>query len=100
MPQASGEGTMSDVNLLFAVTGAVAVIYGLLLLWSSKQVGKDLAQQQWLKSEEVVRSRFNTLQHMRYFLRPERQNISFSGSKTRAYAMLAIGIALVVMAFT
>jgi hypothetical protein len=64
---------MSDVNLLFAVTGAVAVIYGLLLLWSAKQAGKDLAQQQWLKSEEVTQSRFNTLQHMRYFLRPEHQ---------------------------
>jgi hypothetical protein len=33
-------------------------------------------------------------------MKPERKNISFSRSKGRAYAMLAIGLALIVMAFT
>jgi len=90
---------MSEVSVLLAVTGGIAVIYSLLLLWSAKQGDEELAGQDWLKSEEVTRSKFNTLQNMRYFLRPERQNISFSKNKSRAYAMLAVGIALLVMAF-
>jgi hypothetical protein len=91
---------VSELNGLFAFTGAVAVIYGLLLLWSAGVSGKDLEQQKWLKSEEVSGSRFNTFRNMRYLIRPDRQNISFSKSKGRAYAMLAIGVALIVMAFT
>ena len=35
-----------------------------------------------------------------YLIRPERQNISVSKSKGRAYAMIAIGLALSVMSFT
>jgi hypothetical protein len=35
-----------------------------------------------------------------YLIRPERQNISVSRSKGRAYAMIAIGLALSVMSFT
>ncbi len=91
---------MSEVNMLFAFTGGVAVIYGLLLLWSAKQADKDTLQREWLKSEEVTKSRFNTFSNMRYFLRPERQNISFSKSKSRAYAILIVGIALLIMSFT
>ena len=91
---------MSELNGLFAFTGAVAVIYGLLLLWSASVAGKDTEQQKWLKSDEVVGSRFNTFRNMRYLIRPDRQSISFSRSKGRAYMMLAIGIALIVMAFT
>jgi hypothetical protein len=48
----------------------------------------------------VTKSRFNTLQNMRYLIKPERQNISFSKSKARAYAMIAMALALIVIAFT
>ena len=74
--------------------------YGLLLLWSAKHADQDAGKQDWLHSEEVAKSRFNTLQNMRYLIKPERQNISFSKSKGRAYAMIAMGIALLVIAFT
>jgi len=91
---------MSKNAILFLVIGVVAIVYGLLLLWSAAQSGREMGQQAWLKSEEVAKSRFNSLHNMRYLLRPERQNISFSKSKARGYAMLAIGIAFLVMAFT
>jgi hypothetical protein len=86
--------------MLYAVTGLLAVVYGLLLLWSAKHAAAGEAKQDWMHSEEVTQSKFNSLQNMRYLIRPERQNISFSKSKGRAYAMIAIGLALIVMAFT
>lgn len=91
---------MSKVSILYAVTGFMAMAYGLLLLWSAKAADRETGKQDWLNSEEVTKSRFNSLQNMRYLIRPERQNISFSKSKGRAYAMIALGIALIVMAFT
>jgi hypothetical protein len=91
---------VSNVSILYAVTGAMAMAYGLLLLWSAKHADRDAGKQDWLHSEEVTKSRFNTLQNMRYLMKPERQNISFSKSKGRAYAMIAMGIALLVIAFT
>jgi hypothetical protein len=91
---------VSNVSILYAVTGAMAMAYGLLLLWSAKNADRDAGKQDWLHSEEVTKSRFNTLQNMRYLIKPERQNISFSKSKGRAYAMIAMGIALIVIAFT
>ena len=91
---------MSKINVLFAVTGLMAVAYGLMLLWSAKNSGTEAGKRDWMNSEEVTRSRFNSLQNMRYLIRPDRQNISFSKSKGRAYAMIAIGLALIVMAFT
>ena len=91
---------MSKVNVLYAVTGLMAVVYGLLLLWSAKHAAASDGKQDWMHSEEVTQSKFNSLQNMRYLIRPERQNISFSKSKGRAYAMIAIGLALIVMAFT
>ena len=91
---------MSKINVLFVVTGLLAVAYGLMLLWSAKNSGAEAGKKDWMNSEEVTRSRFNSLQNMRYLIRPERQNISFSKSKGRAYAMIAIGLALIVMAFT
>ena len=91
---------MSKISTLYLVTGLMAVAYGLLLLWSAKNADADSGKQDWMHSEEVTKSRFNTLQNMRYLVRPERQNISFSKSKGRAYAMIAIGLALIVMAFT
>lgn len=91
---------MSNESRLFLITGVVAVVYGLLLLWNAKQGDKEQEQRKWMQAEEVVNSRFNKLDNMRYLLQPERKNISFSKSKGRAYAMLAIGLALIVMAFT
>ncbi len=91
---------MSNISILYAATGAMAMAYGLLLLWNAKHADKEAGKQDWLKSEEVTKSRFNSLQNMRYLMKPERQNISFSKSKGRAYAMIAMGIALIVIAFT
>ena len=91
---------MSKVSTLYLVTGLLAMVYGLLLLWSAKNAAASEDKQSWMHSEEVTKSRFNTLDNMRYLVRPERQNISLSKSKGRAYAMIAIGLALIVMAFT
>lgn len=91
---------MSKVSILYAITGLIAVAYGLLLLWSTKHADQESGRQDWMNSEEVTKSRFNSLQNMRYLMRPDRQNISFSKSKGRAYAMIGIGIALIVTAFT
>jgi hypothetical protein len=94
------ESYVSKVSILYAVTGLMAVAYGLLLLWSAKLAGQQSDKQAWMNSDELTKSRFNSLQNMRYLMRPERQNISFSKSKGRAYAMIALGLALLVMAFT
>ena len=91
---------MSKVSTLYLVTGLMAMVYGLLLLWSAKNADAGEGKQDWMQSEEVTKSRFNSLQNMRYLIRPERQNISFNKSKGRAYAMIAVGLALIVMAFT
>ena len=91
---------MSKASLLYLVTGLMCCVYGGLLLWSAKQHSDELGPDHWLNSEEVRSSRFNKLDNMRFLMKPERKNISFSKSKGRAYAMLAIGIALLVMAFT
>jgi hypothetical protein len=92
--------SMTEIDSLFACTGVVAIIYGLLLLWNARAASQDLEQEKWLKSEEITGSRFNSFKNMRHLIRPDRQNISFSRSKGRAYAMLAIGLALILMAFT
>ena len=91
---------MSKASVLYLVTGLMCCIYGGLLLWSVKNANDEPGPDHWLNSDEVKNSRFNKMENMRYFMKPERKNISFSKSKGRAYAMLAIGIALLVMAFT
>jgi hypothetical protein len=91
---------VSTTSVLYLVTGLMACLYGGLLLWSAKTAGPEPDQDHWMNSEEVRSSRFNKLENMRYLMKPERKNISFSKSKGRAYAMLAIGLALIVMAFT
>ncbi|HEX7965364.1 MAG TPA: hypothetical protein VF651_06565 [Gammaproteobacteria bacterium] len=88
------------MSFLYLVTGLMACVYGGLLLWSAKNAGQEPGAEHWLNSEEVKNSRFNNFENMRYIMKPERKNISFSRSKGRAYAMLAIGLALIVMAFT
>lgn len=78
----------------------MACVYGSLLLWSAKHENDEVDEGHWLNSDEVRSSRFNKMDNLRYLMKPERKNITFSRSKGRAYAMLAIGLALIVMAFT
>jgi hypothetical protein len=91
---------VSKASVLYLVTGLMCCLYGGLLLWSAKQEAREMGPDHWLNSEEVRNSRFNKLDNMRFLMKPERKNISFSKSKGRAYAMLAIGLALLVLAFT
>ena len=87
------------MSVLYLVTGLMACLYGGLLLWSAQHEGRELDADHWLNSDEVKNSPFNKLDNMRYLIKPERKNISFSRSKGRAYAMLAVGLSLIVMAF-
>jgi len=91
---------MPLVNKLFLAAGALAIIYGLVILWSIASSARDVKQADWLTSEEVTRSRFYNLKHMRHLLQPERQNIRSSRSRTRGYAMLVVGVALIVLGVT
>jgi hypothetical protein len=91
---------MSFISGLLAITGGLAVTYGGLILWNLAGTRQDIEQQSWLESDEVRSSKLNTLQNMRHLLQPERQSISFSRSRGRGYAMLAIGVILLVFAFT
>jgi len=88
------------MSVLYLVTGLMAGLYGGLLLWSAKHEGRKLDAAHWLTSDEGKNSPFNKLDNMRFLIKPERKNISFSRSKSRAYMMLVVGIVLVVMAFT
>jgi hypothetical protein len=91
---------MSLIGGLLAITGVLAATYGALILWNLAGTRQDAQQQAWLESDEVRSSKLNTMQNMRHLLQPERQSISFSRSKGRGYAMLAIGVLLLVFAFT
>lgn len=91
---------MPIVNILFLAAGALAIIYGLVLLWSMASNARGVKQSGWLTSEEVTRSRFYSLKHMRHLLEPERPNIRSSRSRMRGYAMVVIGIALIVLGLT
>ncbi|HET7922541.1 MAG TPA: hypothetical protein VFM15_07290 [Gammaproteobacteria bacterium] len=90
---------MMSIGGLLVITGLLALLYGALILWNVAQEARELEQEAWLNSEEVRGSRFNSLANLRHLLRPERRNISFSRSKGRGYAMLGIGIVLLVFAF-
>ena len=91
---------MTKASVLYLVTGLMCCVYGGLLLWSAKNAGDEPGPDHWINSPEVKNSPHNKMENMRYLVKPERKSISFSKSKGRAYAMLAIGIALLVMAFT
>jgi hypothetical protein len=91
---------MTYISGLLAITGVLAVTYGGLILWNLADTRRELEQQAWLESEEIRSSKLNSMQNMRHLLQPERKNISFSRSKGRGYAMLALGIVLLVFAFT
>lgn len=91
---------MSLVSSLFGAAGVLAIIYGLVILWTVSSANREVKQAEWLNSEEVTRSPHNSLKNLRHLLQPERKNISFSRSRVRGFAMLAIGIVLIVFAFT
>jgi hypothetical protein len=91
---------MTIVNRAFIIAGVLAIIYGALILWSMSTGAKDVKQEDWLSSEEVTSSRFNSLKNMRHLLQPERRNISFTHSRARGYAMMVIGIVLIVFGVT
>ncbi|MGA9852556.1 MAG: hypothetical protein WBR15_06440 [Gammaproteobacteria bacterium] len=91
---------MAKINIIFIVAGVLAIVYGALILWSAVTSKQDMKQEDWLRSEEVTGSKFNKMEHLRYLLQPEHKSISFSRSKSRGYAMVAIGIVLIVFGIT
>ncbi|MHB8405433.1 MAG: hypothetical protein ACYDCJ_08435 [Gammaproteobacteria bacterium] len=91
---------MNAINSLFVAAGVLAILYGVVILWSIASSAKDVKQEDWLKSEEIIHSQFNSLKNMRHLLQPERQNISFSHSRVRGYAMVVVGVALIVLGVT
>lgn len=91
---------MKSFNIAFLVAGVLAILYGLLVLWSAADAGSDRQRDDWLKSDEVMRSKYHRLEYLRHLLEPERKNISTGRSKGRGYAMVAIGIVLIVFGIT
>ncbi|HVA56107.1 MAG TPA: hypothetical protein VNI53_10000 [Gammaproteobacteria bacterium] len=91
---------MPLVNILFLAAGVLAIIYGFVILWTIAASARDVKQADWLRSEEVTRSRFNSMKNMRHLLEPERQNIRSSRSRARGYAMVVVGIVLIVFGLT
>ncbi len=91
---------MQLVNILFVAAGVLAIIYGFVILWTIAASARDVKQADWLKSEEVTHSRLYSLKHMRHLLEPERPNIRSSRSRARGYAMVLVGIVLIVFGLT
>ncbi|HEX5340729.1 MAG TPA: hypothetical protein VFX47_07595 [Gammaproteobacteria bacterium] len=91
---------MTLISGLLTVTGILAMLYGISILWVVAASHKDLKQDAWLESDEVRDSKFNNLHHLRYLINGKRSSISSSRSKGRGYAMLAVGIVLLAFAFT
>jgi uncharacterized membrane protein HdeD (DUF308 family) len=84
------------VNKLFLAAGILAIVYGLVILWSIASGARGVKQADWLSSEEITHSPFYNLKHMRHLLQPERRNISSSRSRMRGYVMVVFGIVLIV----
>lgn len=91
---------MKTFSIVFLVAGALAIVYGLLVLWSAAGRGSDTGSDDWLKSEEVTRSEYHRLGYLKHLLDPARKNISTGRSKGRGYAMVTIGIVLIVFGIT
>jgi len=91
---------MKSLNIVFLIAGALAILYGLLVLWSAAGAHQDTQQDDWLKSEEITRSKYYKLGYLRHLLEPERKNISTGRSRGRGYAMVVIGIVLIVFGIT
>lgn len=91
---------MKSLNIVFLIAGALAILYGLLVLWSAAGASRGNQPEDWLKSEEIIHSKHHRLGYLRHLLEPERKNISTGRSKGRGYAMVAIGIVLIVFGIT
>ncbi|MDE2235512.1 MAG: hypothetical protein KGL13_02635 [Gammaproteobacteria bacterium] len=91
---------MSWEKIVFLTAGVLAILYGLVILWSVASGNREVRQSDWLKSEEVKRSPHHSFKNLRHLLEPERRNISISRSRVRGYAMVAIGIVLIVFGVT
>lgn len=89
---------MNTLTVAFLVAGVLAIAYGAMILWSVAVSRRDLQQDDWLKSDEVLHSKYHNLRYLRHVLNPDQKMISTGRSKGRGYAMVAIGIALIVFA--
>lgn len=89
---------MNTLTVAFLVAGVLAIAYGAMILWSVAVSRRDLQQEDWLKSDEVLHSKYHNLRYLRHVLNPDQKMISTGRSKGRGYAMVAIGIALIVFA--
>lgn len=89
---------MNTLTIAFLVAGVLAIAYGAMILWSVAVSRRDLQQDDWLKSDEVLHSKYHDLRYLRHMLNPEQKMISTGRSKGRGYAMVAIGIALIAFA--
>lgn len=89
---------MNTLTIAFLVAGVLAIAYGAMILWSVAVSRRDLQQGDWLKSDEVLHSKYHDLRYLRHMLNPEQKMISTGRSKGRGYAMVAIGIALIAFA--
>ena len=91
---------MTTFSIVFLVAGVLAILYGLLVLWSAAGRGGGTGSEDWLNSEEVTHSKFHRVGYLKHMLDPARKNISTGRSKGRGYAMVAIGIVLIVFGLT
>lgn len=89
---------MNTLTIAFLVAGVLAIAYGAMILWSVAVSRRDLQQDDWLKSDEVLHSKYHNLRYLRHVLNPDQKMISTGRSKGRGYAMVAIGIALIAFA--
>lgn len=89
---------MATLNIIFLAVGILAILYGAVILWSVAVARRDVQQDDWLKSDEVLHSKYHNLRYLRHMLDPEQKTISTGRSKGRGYAMLAIGIILIAFA--
>lgn len=89
---------MTTLTIAFLVAGVLAIAYGAMILWSVAVSRRDLQQDDWLKSDEVLHSKYHNLRYLRHMLSPDQKMISTGRSKGRGYAMVAIGIALIAFA--
>ncbi|MBU6469777.1 MAG: hypothetical protein KGL00_05540 [Gammaproteobacteria bacterium] len=91
---------MTSFNIVFLVAGVLAILYGLLVLWSAADRAGGAHSDDWIKSDEVTHSKYHRLGYLKHMLDPARKNISTGRSKGRGYAMVAIGIVLIVFGIT
>ncbi|MGH8279635.1 MAG: hypothetical protein ACRETQ_08755 [Gammaproteobacteria bacterium] len=86
---------MTKLNLIFLIAGVLAIVYGGLIVRSAAVAKRDLQQDDWLRSDEVLHSKYHDLHYLRHVLDPDHKTISTGRSKGRGYAMVGIGIVLI-----